>query len=47
MALYPEQADLLREVVAGRCLRADDLPPLPTQARQPPDARTDTPSCRA
>ena len=43
MALYPEQADLLREVVAGRCLQADDLPPVPAQARQPPDARTGPP----
>ncbi len=40
VALYPEQADLLREVVAGRCLRADDLPPAPAQMRQPPDSRT-------
>ena len=40
VALYPEQADLLRAVVAGRCLRADDLPPVPAQARQPPAART-------
>ena len=43
VALYPEQADLLREVVAGRCLQADDLPPAPARTRQPPDSRTSSP----
>ncbi len=36
VALYPEQADLLGHVVAGRCLRADDLPPVPAGSRRPP-----------
>ena len=43
VALYPEQADLLRKIVAGRCLRADDMPPVPAEARTPPGSRTDHP----
>ena len=36
VAGYPEQAKLLESVVAGRCFNADELPPVPLEARQPP-----------
>ncbi len=34
---YPEQAELLDAVVAGGCLRADDLPPPPAAMQKPPE----------
>lgn len=36
VAGYPEQAKLLKAVVAGRCFNADELPPVPDEARKPP-----------
>jgi len=33
---YPAQAKLLAAVVKGPCLRADELPPVPDDARKPP-----------
>lgn len=30
---YPEQAQLLEDVIAGPCFRAEDLPPVPDEAR--------------
>ncbi len=36
VALYPTQAELLAAVVAGACLRADDLPLVPAESRRPP-----------
>jgi hypothetical protein len=39
VAGYPEQAKLLAEVVAGPCLRADELPEVPETMRKPPGAR--------
>ena len=38
LAAYPEQAQLLREVIAGDCIHADELPPAPEQMRKPPRA---------
>jgi len=36
---YPAQAKLLEAVVEGPCLRADELPPVPEEARKPPSTR--------
>ena len=36
LALQPQQAHLLDAVVAGDCLRAADLPPVPEALRKPP-----------
>ena len=36
VALYPEQANLLKAVVESACLQADDLPPVPDDSRKPP-----------
>jgi hypothetical protein len=36
VAGYPEQAKLLKAVVAGRCFNAGELPPVPDEARKPP-----------
>ncbi len=36
IAGYPEQAKLLEAVVAGKCFTADEIPPVPDEARQPP-----------
>jgi hypothetical protein len=36
VAGYPEQSKLLKAVVAGRCFIADELPPVPDEARKPP-----------
>jgi hypothetical protein len=33
---YPAQAKLLSAVVKGPCFKADDLPPVPDEARRPP-----------
>ena len=38
-ALYPEQERLLKAVVEGACIQADDLPPVPDDMRKPPRAR--------
>ena len=38
LAAYPEQAQLLQEVVAGDCFQADELPPVPEEMRKPPRA---------
>ena len=38
VAIYPEQANLLKAVVEGDCFRADDLPPVPDDMRKPPRA---------
>lgn len=35
---YPEQASLLEEVLAGPCFRADDLPAVPDEMREAPEA---------
>jgi len=36
VAGYPEQAKLLKAVVADRCFNAGELPPVPDEARKPP-----------
>lgn len=36
LAVYPEQAKLLAEVVKGPCFTADEIPPIPESARKPP-----------
>ncbi len=36
---YPEQEKLLEAVVSGPCFRADELPPVPEEMRNPPPAR--------
>ena len=36
VAGYPAQAELLSAVVKGPCFRADELPPVPPEARRPP-----------
>ena len=36
LAIYPEQADLLKEIVAGDCFSSDDLPAAPPEAHNPP-----------
>ena len=36
LASYPEQAQLLHEVIAGECFHADELPPVPDEMRKPP-----------
>ena len=41
---YPGQAKLLQAVVAGRCFRAGELPPVPSEARQPSPVRRARPS---
>ncbi|MCY3711100.1 MAG: N-6 DNA methylase [Caldilineaceae bacterium] len=38
LAAYPEQAHLLREIIAGDCFHADELPPVPDEMRKPPRA---------
>ena len=35
VAGYPEQAELLETVVAGKCFNAGELPPVPADAREP------------
>jgi hypothetical protein len=39
LAIYPEQAKLLEHVINGPCFQADELPPIPDEARKPPAAR--------
>jgi len=36
VAQYPAQAELLSAVVKGPCFRAEELPPVPDEARKPP-----------
>ena len=36
LAAYPEQAQLLQELIAGDCFHADELPPVPEDMRKPP-----------
>ncbi len=36
LAEYPAQAKLLSAVVKGPCFKADELPPVPAEARRPP-----------
>ena len=38
LATYPEQAQLLQEIIAGDCIHADELPPVPEDMRKPPRA---------
>ena len=38
LAAYPEQAQLLEEVIAGDCIHADELPEVPDEMRKPPRA---------
>ena len=38
LAAYPEQAQLLREIIAGDCFHAGELPPVPEEMRKPPPA---------
>lgn len=38
LATYPEQAQLLQEVIAGDCFYADELPEVPSEMRKPPKA---------
>jgi hypothetical protein len=38
VATYPKQAGLLEDIVAGDCFSADDVPPVPQNARTPPSA---------
>lgn len=35
---YPEQAKLLKAILASPCFGVDDLPPVPEEARKPPVA---------
>ena len=39
LAAYPEQAQLLQQVIASDCFHADELPPVPDEMRKPPRAR--------
>ena len=34
--VYPEQAELLEQVVSNSCFTADELPPVPKESRKPP-----------
>ena len=36
LAAYPEQAQLLQEIITGDCFHADELPPVPEDMRKPP-----------
>jgi len=36
LAVYPQQAELLEEVISGDCFRADELPEVPEEMRKPP-----------
>ena len=36
LAAYPEQAQLLQEVIAGDCFQADELPEVPAEMRKAP-----------
>ena len=36
LAAYPDQAQLLQEVIAGDCFQADELPSVPEEMRKPP-----------
>ena len=36
LAVYPQQAELLEEVIAGDCFPADELPEAPEEMRKPP-----------
>ena len=38
LAVYPEQAQLLQEVVSGYCFGADELPAVPAEMRKAPRA---------
>ena len=38
LAAYPQQAQLLQEVIAGDCFKADELPEVPEEMRKPPRA---------
>ena len=38
LAAYPEQAQLLQQVIASDCFRADELPEVPEEMRKPPRA---------
>ena len=38
LATYPEQAQLLQQVIAGDCFKADELPEVPEEMRKPPRA---------
>ena len=38
LAAYPEQAQLLQQVIACDCIHADELPPVPEEMRRPPKA---------
>ena len=38
LAAYPEQAQLLQQVIASDCFHADELPPVPDEMRKPPRA---------
>ena len=38
LAAYPEQAQLLQEVIVGDCFKADELPEVPEEMRKPPRA---------
>ena len=38
IAGYPEQEKLLEAVIAGPCFQADELPPVPDEARKAPKA---------
>ena len=38
LAAYPDQAQLLQEVIAGDCFQADELPSVPEEMRKPPRA---------
>jgi len=37
---YPEQAELLKAVVAGECFQANELPAVPERMRKPPKSRS-------
>jgi hypothetical protein len=41
LAIYPEQEELLKAVVAGECFKAGELPAVPEALRRAPSARTD------
>jgi hypothetical protein len=41
VAGYPEQAGLLEKIISGPCFTADELPPVPPEARKPPRTAKD------
>ena len=40
LEIYPKQESLLKAVIDGECLQADELPPVPATMRKPPRTRS-------